>query len=189
MGPDNRRLEAVLIGCHGQRIHPLLWSPHPVSLLGKVYLGVSLALLIIGVVWASNTLQANAAWVEIVLAVPRLDLIEPLPRVRYEVNLAVLLGGWVVAAGLLAIAAIRAPFRIRGAALLQRRVRELEREVLELRMLPLRQQEEDEILAAEAHIETGTKKVMTEKLHREHAQARRDEAQARDGSGQGGSST
>ena len=160
------------------------------SLLGKVYLGVSLALLIIGVVWASNTLQSNAAWVAIELAVPRLDLIEPLPHVRYEVNLAVLLGGWVVAVALLGVAAIRAPFRIRGAALMQRRVRELEREVLEPRTLPLRQHEEDEILAAEAHIETGTKKVMTEKLHREQAQARRDELRGidrgREGRGPGG---
>lgn len=144
-----------------------------VSLLGKVYLGVSLALFFIGVIWASNTLQSNSAWVGIVLAVPRLDLIEPLPRVRYEVNLAVLLGGWVVAVGLLAVLAIRAPFRIRGTALEKRRIRELEREVLELRTLPLRQQEEDEILAAEAHIEAGTKKVMTEKLERERAQERR----------------
>lgn len=169
----------IAIGCHGQSIHPLLWSPHPVSLLGKVYLGVSLALFFIGVVWASNTLQSNAAWVEIVLAVPRLDLIEPLPRVRYEVNLAVLLGGWVVAVGLVAVTAIRAPFRIRGAALVQRRVRELEREVLELRTLPLRQQEEDEILEAEAHIEAGTKKVMTEKLHREQVAARREDDRER----------
>jgi hypothetical protein len=145
----------------------LLSSPHPVSLLGKVYLGVSLALVLVGVVWASNTLQANAAWVEIVLAVPRADPIEPLSRIRYEVNLAVLLAGWVLTAGLLAIYAIRAPFKIRGVALTQRRIRELEREVLELRTLPLRQQEEDEILAAEAHIETGTKKVMTEKLRRD----------------------
>jgi hypothetical protein len=150
----------------------LLWSPHAVSLLGKVYLGVSLALFFIGVIWASNTLQSNSAWVGVVLAVPRLDLIEPLPRVHYEVNLAVLLGGWVVAVGLLAVLGMRAPFRIRGAALVQRRIRELEREVLELRTLPLRQQEEDEILAAEAHIEAGTKKVMTEKLEREQAKAR-----------------
>lgn len=150
--------------CYGRRTE--------VSLLGKVYLGVSLALFFIGVIWASNTLQSNSAWVGIVLAVPRLDLIEPLPRVRYEVNLAVLLGGWVVAVGLLAVLAMRAPFRIRGAALVQRRIRELEREVLELRTLPLRQQEEDEILAAEAHIEAGTKKVMTEKLERDRAQQR-----------------
>jgi hypothetical protein len=43
-------------------------------------------------------------------------------------------------------------------------VRELEREVLELRTLPLRQQEEDELLAAEAHVEPGTRKVMTEQI-------------------------
>jgi hypothetical protein len=134
------------------------------SLLGKVYLGVSLVLLLIGVAWASNTLQANAAWVEIVLAVPRLDLLEPLARIRYEVNLAVLLAGWVIAVALIGVLAIRAPFRIRGAAVTQRRIRELEREVLELRTLPLRQHEEDEILAAEAHVDAGTRKVMTEQL-------------------------
>lgn len=134
------------------------------SLLGKVYLGVSLVLLLVGVAWASNTLQANAAWVEIVLAVPRLDLLEPLARIRYEVNLAVLLAGWVLAVALLGVLAIRAPFRIRSAAVTQRRIRELEREVLELRTLPLRQHEEDEILAAEAHVDAGTRKVMTEQL-------------------------
>lgn len=144
------------------------------SVLGKVYLGVSLAAFVVGVVWASNTLQANAAWVEIVLAVPRLDLLEPLQRIRYEVNLAALMGGWVVAAGVLALLAMRAPFKIRGAAVTQRRVRELEREVLELRTLPLRQQEEDEILAAEAHIDSGTKKVMTEKIRREDVVAQRE---------------
>lgn len=145
------------------------------SVLGKVYLGVSLALFVVGVVWASNTLQANAAWVEIVLAVPRLDLLEPLARVRYEVNLAGLMAGWVVAAGLLGLLAMRAPFKIRGAAVRQRRIRELEREVLDLRRLPLRQQEEDEALAEEAHIEAGTKKVMTEKLRREDLQTEREE--------------
>ncbi len=131
------------------------------SVLGKVYLGVSLALFVVGVVWASNTLQANAAWVEIVLAVPRFDLLEPLERVRYEVNLAGLMAGWVVAAGLLGLLAMRAPFKIRGAALRQRRIRDLEREVLEL--------------AEEAHIEAGTKKVMTEKLRRDGLQVEREE--------------
>jgi hypothetical protein len=135
-----------------------------VSLLGKVYLGVSLAMLLVGVAWASNTLQANAAWVEIVLAVPRVDLLEPLARIRYEVNLAALLAGWVAAVGILAVLAIRAPFKIRSAAVTQRRIRELEREVLELRTLPLRQHEEDEMLAAEAHVDAGTRKVMTEKI-------------------------
>ena len=134
------------------------------SLLGKVYLGVSLALLLVGVAWASNTLQANAAWVEIVLAVPRFDLLEPLARIRYEVNLAALLAGWVAAVGILAVLAIRAPFKIRSAAVTQRRIRELEREVLELRTLPLRQHEEDEMLAAEAHVDAGTRKVMTETI-------------------------
>lgn len=145
----------------------MLWSAHPVSVLGKVYLGVSLALFVLGIVWASSTLQSNATWIEIVVAVPRLDLIEPLTRIRYEVNSAVLMGGWVLAAGIVALLAMRAPFKIRAAAVMQRRVRELEREVLELRRLPLRQQEEDEILAAAAHIEAGTKKVMTEKIRRD----------------------
>lgn len=134
------------------------------SLLGKVYLGVSLVLLLLGVVWASNTLQSNAAWVEIVLAVPQFDLLEPVAKARYEVNLAVLLGGWMAAIGLLAVLAVRAPFRIRAVAVQQRRIRELEREVLELRTLPLRQQEEDEILAAEAHVEPASRKVMTEQI-------------------------
>jgi hypothetical protein len=142
----------------------LLRSGTPVSVLGKVYLGVSLVLLLVGVVWASNMLQANAAWVEIVLAVPRLDLLEPIARNRYEVNLAVLLAGWVAAAAIVGTLAVRAPFKIRAAAITQRRVRELEREVLELRTLPLRQHEEDEILAAEAHVEPGSRKVMTEQL-------------------------
>lgn len=137
------------------------------SLLGKVYLGVFLAVFVVGLVWASTTLQSNAAWVEIVVAVPRADLLEPLTRIRYEVNLAAVMAGWVVAAGILAVIAMRAPFKLRGAALVQRRIKELEREVLELRTLPLRQQEEDELLAADAHIEVGTKKVMTEKLRRE----------------------
>jgi hypothetical protein len=135
-----------------------------VSVLGKVYLGVSLTLLVVGVVWASSTLQANAAWVEIVLAVPRADLIEPLQNIRYQVNLAALLAGWLVAAVILAISAIRAPFRIRAVARLRRRTKDLEDEVLTLRRLPLRQQEEDELLAAHAQLEDGTRKVMTEKL-------------------------
>ena len=137
------------------------------TVLGKVYLGISLTLVVLGIVWASSTLQANAAWVEIVLAMPRADLIEPLASVRYQVNLAALLAGWVVAAGLIALAAIRAPFKIRGVALARRRIKELEREVLTLRRLPLRQQEEDEALAEEAQLEDGTRKVMTETLVRD----------------------
>jgi hypothetical protein len=135
-----------------------------VSVLGKVYLGMTLTLFILGLIWASSALQANAVPVEIVLAVPQLDLLEPLRQVRYSVDLPGLMAGWVIAAGILAFFAMRAPFRIRGAAMIQRRIRELEREVLELRTLPLRQQEEDEILEAEARIDAVNKKVMTEKV-------------------------
>ena len=134
------------------------------SVVGKLYLALSLVLFLLGVVLTSLTLQENAAWVEVVVWMPRLDLIEPLERARYEAKLSGLLAGWAVASGVLLLLAMRAPFRIRGAAVTQRRVRELEREVLELRTLPLRQQEEDEILAAEAHLDAGTKKVMTEKI-------------------------
>jgi hypothetical protein len=147
-----------------------------VSVLGKVYLGVSLALFVVGVVWASSTLQTNAQWVNVGLTVPQLDLNEPLIRIRYRVSLAVVLTGWVLAVATWAVMAIRAPFKIRMAALTQRRIRELEREVLDLRTLPLRQQEEDEVLAAEAHIERGTKKVMTEKLRRDTLLPERDES-------------
>jgi len=152
-----------------------------VSALGKVYLGVSLTCLLAGIVWASSTLQANSAWVEVVLAVPRLDLLEPVARIRYEVNLAALLAGWMLAAGIVAIFAMRAPFRIRSAAVAQRRVRELEREVLELRTLPLRQQEEDEILAAEAHVDAGSRKVMTEKIRLDLGDGHDDDDPIQDG--------
>ncbi|MEM6291921.1 MAG: hypothetical protein AAGA54_11670 [Myxococcota bacterium] len=145
--------------------------------LGKVYLGVSLTLVVLGVLWASTTLQSNSAWVEVVVSVPRANLLAPLKNVRYHVNLAGLMAGWLVAASLIAFAAIRAPFRIRVVARTRRRIKELEREVLDLRRLPLRQQEEDELLAAEAQLEDGTRKVMTETFAREDVQAaRRDRA-------------
>jgi hypothetical protein len=145
-----------------------------VSLVGKVYLAAGLVLFFVGVLLTTMTLQENAAWVEIVLWLPRLDLIEPLSRVRYEVNLSVLLGGWAVAGGGAILLALRLPFRVRGAAIAQRRIRELEREVLELRTLPLRQQEEDDVLAAEAHLDAGTQKVMTEKIRLERTNLERD---------------
>ena len=145
------------------------------SLLGKVYLGVSLVLLVLGIVWASHALQSNAAtMIKVQLLVPRFDLAEPLVRHFYEVKAAALVAGWVTAGAILAILAIRAPFRIRSAAMMQRRVRELEREVLELRTLPLRQHEEDDVLAEEAHIDAGTKKVMTEKILRDEREAKGD---------------
>ncbi len=142
--------------------------------LGKVYLGVSLTLVVLGVLWASTTLQSNSAWVEVVVSVPRANLLAPLTNDRYHVNLAGLMAGWPVAASPLAFAAIRAPFRIRAVARTRRRMKELEREVLDLRRLPLRQQEEDELLAAEAQLEDGTKKVMTEKFMRDEVDAARE---------------
>lgn len=134
------------------------------SVFGKVYFGVTLALFAFGLVWASTTLQANAGWVEVVVTVPRTNLLEPLARIRYEVNLAALMAGWVVTGAIVLLVAIRAPFKIRTTAKAQRRMRDLEREVLELRTLPLRQHDEDELLAADAHLDTSAKKVMSEKL-------------------------
>ena len=134
------------------------------SVLGKAYLAVSLGLVVVGLFWSSLTLQENSNWVEVVLWTPRPDLLEPFVRRRFEVNVAALMAGWAVTGAMVALAAIRAPFKIRGAALAQRRMRELEREVLELRTLPLRQREEDEILAAEAHLAAGSQRVMTEKM-------------------------
>lgn len=136
------------------------------SVLGKAYLAVTLGLLVLGLLWASLTMQENAAWVEVVLWVPRMEP-DLFVKRRFEVNVAALMMGWAITGGAGAFMAIRAPFKIRAAAIAQRRLRELEREVLELRTLPLRQQEEDEILAAEAHIEAGSKKVMTEKMRSE----------------------
>jgi hypothetical protein len=115
-----------------------------VSVLGKAYVGFFVVVFIVGIAWGSTTLQSNASLVEIVLAVPSLDMVEPVRRVRYEVNLAWLMAGWVAAGAILVLAAMRAPFRIRGAAIAQKRLRELEREVKELRTLPLRQQAYDD---------------------------------------------
>lgn len=130
------------------------------SLLGKVYLLVSLFLLALGLAWTIVTLSTNSGWVEVVLYVPQADLWGPLVRRRFEIHLAALMAGWALAGALVAVFAIRAPFRIRGAAIAQRRTRELEREVLELRMLPLRQEEEDELLAEEAHLGPAREKVV-----------------------------
>ncbi len=145
----------------------MLWSARLVSVLGRAYLGVSLILFILGLIWFSLVLQENRAWVEVVLLVPRFDFVDPLIRSRFKMNVAALLAGWGGCVGVLMLLAMRAPFRIRSTAILQRRLRELEREILELRTLPLRQQEEDEILAAEAHLDIRVKKVMTEKLRRD----------------------
>jgi hypothetical protein len=162
------------------RIHGLgggvVWSSRIVSVLGRAYLGVSLILFILGLIWFSLVLQENRAWDEVVLLVPRFDVVDPLIRKRIKVSVAALLAGWGGCVGVLLLLAMRAPFRIRSTAILQRRLRDLEREILELRTLPLRQHEEDEILAAEAHLDIRAKKVMTEKLRRDRKLARDAEA-------------
>lgn len=135
------------------------------SALGKVYLLVSLGLVVLGLLWAVMTLRDNAAWVPITLWIPSpgawTDAGLWQPR-HYDVSASALLAGWLTTLGLMAMYAIRAPFRIRAAAVAQRRLRGLEREVLELRTLPLRQAEEDDMLAAEARLDVGQQRVMQE---------------------------
>lgn len=150
---------------------------HLVSVLGRAYLGVSLIVFTLGLIWFTVVLQENRAWVEVVLLVPRFDFVDPLVRRRFYMNVAAIMAGWGGCVGVLALMGIFAPFRIRSMALMQRRLRELEREILELRTLPLRQHEEDEILAAEAHLDIRAKKVMTEKLRRDRM-LRDDEEEA-----------
>jgi hypothetical protein len=114
--------------------------------------------------WALWTLRDNQSVISVVLWVPQLDWAEPLVRRHFFPEASLLLAGWLCAVGLALFAAFRLPFRLRTSARLLRRVRELEREVLELRTLPLRQQEADEQLEHEAQLETRAKRVMTEQL-------------------------
>jgi hypothetical protein len=152
----------------------VLCSARIVSVLGRAYLGVSLIIFILGLIWFTLVLQENRAWVEVVLLVPRFDFVDPLVRRRFQMNVAAIMAGWGGCVGLLLLMGIYAPFRIRSMALMQRRLRELEREILELRTLPLRQQEDDDLLAAEAHLDIRAKKVMTEKLRRDRMLLRDD---------------
>ena len=145
----------------------MLWSAGIVTVLGRAYLIVSLLILGLGMLWFALVLQENRAWVEVVFLVPRFDFGDPLVRNRFRINVAAILAGWGGLVMLMGVLGMAIPFRVRRMAVLQRRLRELEREILELRTLPLRQQEEDEILAAEAHLDIRAKKVMTEKLRRD----------------------
>lgn len=146
---------------HGRSIHALIYSREPsVSVLGKVYLLVSLGLVVLGLVWAVMTLRDNTAWVPVTLWIPAWTPEGPWRAQHYDVSASALLAGWFTTAGFMAVYAIRAPFRIRAAAIAQRRLRALEREVLELRTLPLRQAEEDDMLAAEARLDVGQQRVM-----------------------------
>ena len=145
----------------------VLSSAETVSVLGRAYLYVCLFTIVLGLIWFAPVLQENRAWVEVVLLVPGPDFVDPLVRKRIEANVAAVMVGWGGFVGLILVVIAVAPFRVRSMALLQRRLRELEREILELRTLPLRQQEEDEILATEAHLDIRAKKVMTEKMRRD----------------------
>lgn len=138
------------------------------SLLGKVYLLVSLGLMVLGLLWAVMTLRDNTAWVPITLWIPAWAP-EGLWQPRhYDVSASALLAGWLTTLGLMTVYAIRAPFKIRAAAVAQRHLRALEREVLELRTLPLRQAEEDDMLAAEARLDVGQQRVMPEHYFASH---------------------
>lgn len=151
------------------------------SALGKAYLLVSLSLLLLGLVWAVTTMQENTAWVPVSLWLPAWGgpdfpgegLIAPASEPaaapagwglwqarHYQFSASALLAGWLTTFVFMAVYAIRAPFRIRAAAVAQRRLRALEREVLELRTLPLRQAEEDDMLAAEARLEVAPQRAM-----------------------------
>ena len=132
------------------------------SALGKVYLLVSLGLVVLGLLWAVMTLRDNTAWVPVTLWMPAWTETGLWQPRHYDVSVSALLAGWLTTLSLMAICAIRAPFRIRAAAVAQRRLRGLEREVLELRTLPLRQAEEDDMLAAEARLDVGQQRVMQE---------------------------
>lgn len=133
------------------------------SLLGKVYLLLSLTLAVLGLVWAVMILRDNAGWVPVSLWIPAWAETGLWQERHYEISAGALLAGWLTTFGLMTVYAIRAPFRIRAAAVAQRRLRALEREVLELRTLPLRQAEEDDMLAAEARLGGQPQRVMADR--------------------------
>ena len=64
------------------------------SLLGKVYLLVSLGLVVLGMLWAMMTLRDNPAWVPVTLWIPGWTP-EGLWQARhYDVSASALLAGW-----------------------------------------------------------------------------------------------
>ena len=97
----------------------MIWSAVTVSVLGRAYLGVSLLVFILGLIWFTLVLQENRAWIEVVLLVPSLDFVDPLPEKRFRMNVAAIMAGWGGCVSLLLLAAIYAPFRIRSMALLR----------------------------------------------------------------------
>lgn len=132
------------------------------SLLGRIYLLIAALIFVVLASWALWILRENATTVDLRVVLPHLDPTSPSVYRSMQVSVATLLAGWLVGAGVVGLVIARAPFRIRSAARRLRRIRELEREVQQLRTLPLRQHEEDELLAEEARLEIQERKVMTQ---------------------------
>ncbi|MEE9386940.1 MAG: hypothetical protein V3V08_26275 [Nannocystaceae bacterium] len=139
------------------------------STLARVYLAVTLSLLLAGVVFSWLSLRAldGDVTADVVIFLPQFDLAVPAIGIEWQVPVRLLASGWVALGLLVSALLIRLPFRVRQVAQRHRRLREYRKEVLELRTLPLRQAEDDALLAAEARLDLPRPKVMTEKLLRE----------------------
>lgn len=133
------------------------------SLLGRIYVFVAVILFVILGSWALWILRENANLVQVVL-VPELRTGAGGIRQVADLSVGALLLGWLVAGACILLVAVRAPYRIRAAAGRLRRIRELEKEVQTLRVLPLRQQEEDELLAQEARLDLHERRVMSSQV-------------------------
>lgn len=134
------------------------------SLLGRIYVLVAVTLFVLLSSWALWTLRENASAVEVVVLVPQFQADAPVGRKFVDLSVGTLLFGWLVAGASILLVAVRAPYRIRAAATRLRRIRELEKEVQTLRVLPLRQQEEDELLAQEARLDLHERRVMSSQV-------------------------
>lgn len=137
------------------------------SLLGRIYVLVAVILFVVLSSWALWTLRENANLVEVVMLVPQLRGGDFVAQKAVDLSVGALLLGWLVAGASLLLIAARAPYRIRAAASRLRRIRELEKEVQTLRVLPLRQQEEDELLAQEARLDLHERRVMISQIESE----------------------
>lgn len=134
------------------------------SLLGRIYVLVAATIFVLLASWALWTLRENSRLVEVVFLLPSLSAGASGARQSVELSVGALLMGWVAAGSVILLVAARAPYRIRATAQRLRRIRELEKEVQTLRVLPLRQHEEDELLAQEARLDLHERRVMSSPL-------------------------
>lgn len=134
------------------------------SLLGRIYVLVAATIFVLLASWALWTLRENSRLVEVVFLIPSLSAGASGAREGVQLSVGALLMGWVSAGSVLLLVAVRAPYRIRATAQRLRRIRELEKEVQTLRVLPLRQHEEDELLAQEARLDLHERRVMSSPL-------------------------